>query len=154
MDFTTRIKTLENELVHGKGITVYELADNLNKSHNYLCRISSIFEELPFPIELAVPAMKLKKNYNLLKFIAQECGFAVVKFPRPVTKKGDEVDMVSGYQKLGSQAIDAVMTFFADPSGDNYIAACNLLREVACESISIEKYVEKKFDRQLSLDLQ
>ena len=153
MDFTTRIKTLENELVHGKGITVYELADKLNKSHNYLCRISSIFEELPFPLELAVPAMKLKKNYDLLKFIAQECGFAVVRFPRVTANKKDEVDMVSGYQKLGSEAIDAVLDFFANPSGDNYIAVCDLLREVASESISIQKYVEKKYDRQLSLEL-
>jgi len=153
MDFTTRIKTLENELVHGKGITVYELADKLNKSHNYLCRISSIFEELPFPLELAIPAMKYKKNYDLLKFIAQECGFAVVRFPRVATKQGEEIDMVSAYQKLGSESIDAVLEFFANPSGETYAKACDLLRDVAAESISIEKYVEKKYDRQLSLDL-
>lgn len=84
MDYQTRLKIEQHKLVHGKGATVYKLADHLMKSHSYVCRISSMTEDVPFPAELEVPAMKFKKNFGVLRLKAWECGFALVKLPNMV----------------------------------------------------------------------
>lgn len=153
MDTLTRIKTLENELIHGKGKTIYELADMLGRTHSYLCRISSLTEELPFPIELALKAMKIKKNYNLLKYIAMDCGFALVKLPKPANSKKDENDIAADYQKAVSEAVTAVLRFFEQPTAENHAIVSKKLLDATSEGLSVKKYCDKKADNQLELGL-
>jgi len=153
MDTLTRIKTLENELIHSKGPTIYELANSLNRSHSYLCRISSTTEELPFPLEIALPAMKLKKNYNLLRFMALECGFALVKVPKPVRTRGEETEMVSHYQTLAAETVRELLNFLANPERKGYEKVTGLLNGMVSESISVRLYIDKKASPQLELGI-
>jgi hypothetical protein len=77
MDFQTRLKIKQHQLVHSGPANVYDLADKLCKSYNYICRISSLTEDVPFPSELEVPAMKIQKNYDLLqlKALSESCKY-------------------------------------------------------------------------------
>jgi len=153
MDTLTRIKTLENELIHGKGKTIYELADMLGRTHSYLCRISSLTEELPFPLELALKAMKIKKNYSLLKYMAMDCGFALVKLPKPAKSKKDENDVAADYQKAVSEAVTAVLRFFEQPTEETHSVVSKKLLDATSEGLSVKKYCDKKADNQLELGL-
>jgi hypothetical protein len=153
MDVNTRIKIKEQELIHGKGITVFDLADKLNRSYSYLCRIASPTEELPFPIEIAVPAMKLKKNYGLLELMAWECGFAIVKLPKVAATKKDENELTAGYQKAVSEAVSAVIHFFENPSDKNYKHVTDRIQQAVSESLTVKKYCDKKASKQMELAL-
>jgi hypothetical protein len=153
MDTATRLKIEEQKLIHGKGITVFELADKLNRSYNYLCRISSMTEELPFPVELAVPAMKIKKNYGLLKTMAWECGFALIKLPRAGKSRKEETQMAADYQKACSNAINAVIHFFEEPTEENHAKVEKSIIEATSEGLAVKKYADKKASKQLELPL-
>lgn len=153
MDNYTRIKTLENQLVHGKGLTIYELADKLHKSHSYLCRISSPTEDLPFPLEIALPAMKLKKDYNLLKYMALECGFALVKIPKISKSRKEENEMVSDYQSLAADTVKSLLEFLSHPDKNNYEKVNDKLQGIISESLAVKHYVDKKASPQLELGL-
>ena len=153
MDLNTRIKIKEQELIHGKGMTIYELADKLNKSYSYLCRISSPTEELPFPVELAVPAMKYKKNYDLLKTMALECGFALVKLPRTTGSKGERTDIAADYQESLSKVVPLLLDFFTSQNEESFRKILKALEEIVAKSLAVEKYVCKIAKGQLELDL-
>jgi hypothetical protein len=153
MDLNTRIKTKEQELVHGKGMTIFELADKLNKSYSYLCRISSPTEELPFPIELAVPAMKLKKNFDLLKTMALECGFALVKLPKATGTKGEKTEIAADYQEALSKVVPLLLEFFTSTNEENFRKINSALEEIVAKSLGVKRYVNKIATAQLELDL-
>ncbi len=154
MDVNTRIKIEVQKLIHGgKRISVFELAERVNKSYSYLCRIASLNEELPTPIEVVLPAMKIKKNYELLKLLAYECGFALVKLPKANKSKKDETEIAAGYQKATTEALQAVLNFFENPSEANYQKAANSLMNATSEGIAVKKYCDKKNSKQLELDL-
>ncbi len=153
MDLTSRIKIEVQKLIHGKGITVFELADKVNKSYSYLCRIASLNEELPTPLEIILPAMKIKKNYGLLKLMAWECGFALVKMPKPAKSKKEETEIAANYQKATSEALQAVLRYFEEPTRENYEKVSNKLMHATREGLAVKKYCDKKADKQLELDL-
>jgi hypothetical protein len=153
MDLNSRIKIKEQELIHGKGLTIFELADKLNKSYSYLCRIASPTEELPFPLEIALPAMKLKKNYGLLELMAWECGFALVKLPKTAATKKDENELAASYQKAVSEAVSAVIHFFEESSNNNYKNVTEKIQTAVSESLTVKKYCDKKASKQLELAL-
>lgn len=153
MDLNTRLKIKEQQLIHGKGITIFQLADQLNRSYNYLCRISSPTEELPFPIEIAIPAMKIKKNYDLLREMALECGFMLVKLPSIRKSKKDETQMTAEYQMACSEAINAVIRFFENPTEANYQKATDGIMTATSEGLAVKKYCDKKASRQMELEL-
>lgn len=152
MDLLSRIKIKENELVHGSKKTVYELADHVNKSHNYLCRISSVSEDLNFPIEIAVPLMQFTKNYDLLKLVSWECGYAPVKLPGKLkAAKKDENEMASDYQHATASACSLLIVFINNPSLENHNRLENALKNIVEESLKIKNYAAKKISRQEEL---
>ena len=142
-----------NFAYHGsRSKTVYDLADYLGKSYNYLCRASSLTEEVPFPLELAVHAMKFMGNYDLLKLIATECGFTAVKLPKVAMKKGEENELAANYQAAASSAVKSLVQFIQTPTESNYNAVIESLNNIISESVAVKKYCEKKASRQLELD--
>lgn len=151
VDLLTKLKMKEYDLVHTGKPDIFKSAEAVNKSYNYLCRISNLNEDLPFPIEIAVPLMKLKKNYKLLELIANECGFALVKLPRVATAKGEENEIVSEYQTEVSEAIRTLIKFFAEKDQGNGDQAEEKLNTVVKRSLSIVKYIKKVLKGQLSL---
>lgn len=152
MDFQTRLKIKQHELVHGKGPTVYELADHLQKSHSYICRISSITEEVPFPSELLVPAMKFKKNYDLLQLLAWECGFALVKLPGKVALDKREDNLISAdYQKTSSIANNALLDVMAHLDEKSLKVFDESFKAIVEKSLSIKKTIDKRATKQLEL---
>lgn len=144
MDFTSRIKIEEHKLIHGKGKTVYECADHVSRSYSYLCRIASPTEDQPFPIEVAVPLMKFKKDFALLETMAWECGFVLVKLPKAVMPKLEESEMIQSYQTTLSETISSLLNCVKNPSNKGREHCLNKLKETVKESLSIKKYVEKK----------
>lgn len=152
MDFQTRLKTEEHILIHGKGPTVYKLADHLMKSHSYICRISSLTEDVPFPAELLVPAMKFKKNYNVLKLMAWECGFALVKLPGRVKLDKREDHLISAdYQKAASEAVDSLLDVLNKLDEKSYAKFDKNFKKIVEKSLSIKKTIDKKASKQLEL---
>lgn len=144
MDFFSRIKIEEHKLLHGKGKTVYECADHVNRSYSYLCRIASPTEDQPFPLEIAVPLMKFKKDFGVLEAIAWECGFVLVKLPRAIMPKMDESEMIQDYQHTINETVNALISCVKTP-GSKPLEKCTAhLKETVTKSLSIKKYVEKK----------
>lgn len=148
MDFLSKIKIAENNLIHSRGKTIYECADHVQKTHSYLCRIASLNEELPFPIEIAVPLMKFKKNFELLKAISIECGFIPVKLPRGKTSRGDELRVINQYNQSCNLAITALMDFLENPCDENMNKVDACLIDVIQQSVAIKKLCEKKNSKQ------
>jgi hypothetical protein len=153
MDKNTTIKLKVQELIHGKGMTVYELADKVNKSYSYLCRIASPTEELPTPIEVVLPAMKLKKNYTLLEYLAWECGFALVRLPKVSIEKKDETELVAGYQKAVTTAISTLLQYLDQSTQENYNAVQQALVDAVQRGLQVKKYCEKKHSKQLEFNI-
>ncbi|MBP8975078.1 MAG: hypothetical protein KBG83_00015 [Bacteroidetes bacterium] len=153
MDTNTAIKIKTQELIHGRGMTVYELADKVNRSYSYLCRIASPTEELPTPLEIILPAMKLKRNYDLLKFMSWECGFALVKLPKPAMSKKDENDLVADYQRAVTEAISALLNFLENPIEESYRIVEQKIVEATEQGIAAKKYCEKKSKQQLDMGI-
>jgi len=158
MDFQTRIKYKEYELIHsagngtGKRLSVFDLADKVNKSHSYLCRISSLTEDIPFPLELAVPIMKLKNNFNLLSLIAEECGYAIVKLPKKKLPRKEETELAAAYQNICSNASSAFITFLNKPDQASLEQLLTAMQTVIASSIEAREYAQTVSDRQLKLD--
>ena len=151
MDINTRVKIETQKLIHGKGITIFELAERINKSYSYLCRIASPTEELPTPIEVVLPAMKIRKNYGLLKLLAWECGFALVKLPRPAKSKKEEMKMTQEYQKACNDAVGALIEFLEEPTDENHQKVEEAVIQATREGLAVKKYCDKKASKQLEL---
>lgn len=151
MDRRTRIKIAVNRLFLGKGKTIFESADHVNRSYNYLYRIANLNEDVPCPIEIAIPIMKFKNNFELLEAIAWECGFVVYKIPFAKIKKGDEQKMASDYQAATVHAVQALLKFVEEPNEARYDIVSNALKSVISESAGIKKYIDKKHSRQEEL---
>lgn len=152
MDYQTRLKIKQHELVHGGKHNVYDLADHLCKSYNYICRISSLTEEVPFPSELEVPAMKHQKNYDILQLKAWECGFALVKLPgRVAADKSEDHKMSADYQKAASTAVDALLDVLEHLDGASYEKFEEAFKQIVERSLSVKKSIDKKASRQLDL---
>jgi len=153
MDINSTIKLKVQELIHGRGMTVYELADKVNRSYSYLCRIASPTEELPTPLEIILPAMKLKKNYHLLEYMAWSCGFALVRLPKVAANKKDETELAAEYQTAVSDAVNALLKFFDNPTKQTYENVKQALIDATQQELTIKKYCEKKMRNQLELEL-
>jgi len=156
-DFLTALKLAQYELIHSRGrgpkdITIFNLSAKLTRSYSYLCRISSLTEDLPFPSELEVPAMKIKNNFDILRLKAIECGFVLCKMPRTKTKKGDENIIISEYQVNYSETINALYKFFQEPTSDNFNHTIQLLNNILSETCEIKRWVEKKHSNQIELE--
>lgn len=151
MDLLSRIKMEEHKLIHGKGKTVYDCADHVNRSYSYLCRIASPTEDQPFPIEVAVPLMKFKKDFSLLQTIAWECGFVLVKLPKTIMPKIEESEMIQDYQSTLNQTVTSLINCVKNPSARDCEHCVHRLKETVEKSLSIKKYVEKKCSKQEEL---
>jgi len=160
MSFQSTFKIKQNELVHGKGRnsgknkTVYELADHVCKTHSYLCRISSLNEDLPFPSELLIPAMKFKQNFDCLQLMAWECGFAIVPLPKKVAMcKGDDNQMAADYQKSATDAVRALLDVIGDLSPETYQRFEKKFTHMVQDTLRVKKTIDKRATNQLELDL-
>jgi hypothetical protein len=155
-DFQTAIKIAQYDLIHsrvkgGKDVTIFDLSNRLARSYSYLCRISSLTEEVPFPSELEVPIMKIKNNFNLLKIKAMECGFILCKIPKTVIKKGDENLLISEYQLCSIETIKSLLNFFQEPTEENYSRASESLSQILSETYGIKNIVDKRYSNQLEI---
>ncbi|MBU1096880.1 MAG: hypothetical protein KKB34_10400 [Bacteroidetes bacterium] len=152
MDFQTRLKIKQHQLVHSGPANVYDLADQLCKSYNYICRISSLTEDVPFPSELEVPAMKIQKNYDLLQLKAWECGFALVKLPgRIAMDKSEDHKLSADYQKTASEAVNALLNVLDNLTTETYKTFECTFQMIVERSLSVKKTIDKKATQQLDL---
>ncbi len=159
MNFQSRIKIKEHELIHGQGKnsgknkTVYDVAEVCNKSYPYVCRISSLTEDVPFPVGMLVPAMKLKQNFDCLELIAWECGFAIIPLPKKVKmQKGDVNQMAATYQKTSSDAVQALLDVIDNLNPDTYKKFEDQFKQMVQNTLSVKKTIDKKASKQLELE--
>lgn len=156
-DFQTALKIAQYDLIHSRGkgskdITIFDLSNLLARSYSYLCRISSLTEDLPFPSELEVPVMKIKNNFDILRLKAIACGFVLCKMPRTKIKKGDENIIISEYQVNYSETINSLFKFFQEPTSENFNHTIQLLNNILSETCGIKRLVEKKYSNQIEFE--
>jgi hypothetical protein len=157
MHFMSDIKIAVHKLIFGKGggkrqFDIYELAEHVNRSYNYLTKIADPTKDHPTPVELLVPIMKLKHNFRPLEMMCWECGGVFVRLPKPAMSKGDELDMAAGYSVLASEVSALVTKAFKNPTNENLTECLAKLKTMTSESVSVHKYVEKKASKQFSLE--
>lgn len=151
MDFTTDLKIEHNKLIHNGRLKPYELADLVARSHNYLCRISSLTEDVPFPSDLEDRIMDLQRYYGPLELKARRHGFALVKLPRVKMSKGEENELANEYQHASADAVKNLIEFIKHPDPKSYKALINSMDSVIEKSIGLSKWAAKKASKQLEM---
>lgn len=156
MDFTTRIKIAANKLIFGKSkkqVDAYDCADHVNRSYNYLWKIADLNSEHPIPLEVIIPIMKLKNNYELLELIAWECGGVFVKLPKVRTNKSDDYDVASDFTHATSEAMSALNKVIKHPTQRHLEECLEALRKCTSESVSTHNYIQKNKSKQFEMPL-
>jgi hypothetical protein len=158
MHFVTDIKIAANKLIFGRGkgkknYDPYECADHVNRSYNYLWKICDINTDHPIPLEIIVPLMNLKNNYELLELVCWACGDVFIKLPKGQIKKGDGLDIAADYSVLASEVSALVTRAFQDSDSEIMTECLNKLKTMTSETVSMHKTIEKKASKQLSLEL-
>jgi hypothetical protein len=156
MDRVTRLKQEIHLLIYGKsktkeGTALYDLADHVGKTSSYLSRIANLNEEVPLPIEIALKIMQLKKRYGIIQFMASELGGVFIKLPKFKTKKHDENDMGSDYQKTAAEAVSAFIDFLYEPTKNNYLTCEKKLNKIIESSMGAKIFVQRKATNQEEL---
>ena len=148
-----RIKELEYELIHtpAKGVNIDKLAEHLLKSKNYLYRISSPTEELPFPLEIAHEAQKLKRNVKLYQYLLLDLGYGIYKLPGTAMSKKDENSMAADYGTAASCAVKSLMEFIQTPTETTHKKLAESFEKLINETVSVKKYCDKKASKQMEL---
>jgi hypothetical protein len=157
MHIISDMKIAVHKLIFGKAkgkrqYDIYDLADHVHRSYNYLTKIADINKEHPTPVEYLVPIMKLKNNFYPLELMCWECGGVFVRLPKPAMKRGDELDVAAGYSVLANEVSASVTKTFKSPTKDNLTECLAKLKEMTSESVSVHRYVEKKASKQISLE--
>lgn len=149
------IKELQYELIHtpAKGVSVDDLAKHCLKSKNYLYRISSPTEDLPFPLEIAHEAQRLKKNVKLYQYLVNDLGYALYKLPAgtQISKK-DENSMAAEYGNAASCAYSSLTELLQNPTSKELYKRFNdAITKIINQSVSVKKYCDKKVQKQMEL---
>jgi len=149
------IKTILYETIHRNAKPVAQIADETGISASYLYRAGLPVDEsgVKFPLDYLLPLMKSTKNYAILKHLAQISGFLLVKVPRVKMHKGDDLELLNGYQEVTIASFRALKSFLNEPTAANYDAVAIALRQVMEESASAQKYSAKVFAGQLEMEL-
>lgn len=147
------IKELEYELVHmpAKGVSIDDLAKHVLKSKNYLYRISSPTEDLPFPIEIAHEVQRLKKNVKLYQYLLADLGYGMFKLPGTAMSKKDENSMAADYGSAASCAVKSLMEFIQNPTNETHKKLAEAFSELINNTVSVKKYCDKKVSKQMEL---
>lgn len=156
MDQITRVKQETNLLIYGKsksklGNTLYEIADHVGKTSSYLSRIASLSEEVPFPIDLALKIMQLKKDTRFMSFLASEMDGVFVKLPKFKQSKQEESEMTINYQKAATEATSAFLDFIFNPNEAKLKECEEKLNKIIELSVNAKIYIKKKASNQLEL---
>ena len=130
--------------VHRSKKSVAQIADELGISENYLYRLVSLSEDSPlnFPLHLAVPLMKSTKKYELLRYIAAECGFICSRVPRMPRNRLEESDLIYFYQNQGIRASEKLLKFVRHQTEENRKAAFVEIHKELEQSVGILKRLE------------
>ena len=147
------VKELVYELIHvpTKSVSIDDLAKHVLKSKNYLYRISSPTEDLPFPIEIAHEAQRLKKNVKLYQYLLNDLGFGIFKLPGTAMNKKDENSMASEYGTAASYAVKSLMDFIQYPTKQTHERLQEAFSQLINNTVSVQKYCDKKIQKQMEL---
>jgi len=131
------------------------IADKMGISDNYLYRMCLPDDEsgVKFPLDKLIPLMNATENYSILEYLANLCGFLLVKSPRFKAFKGDSIDLIDNYQDCTVTALKKLKDFFNNPSADSYEAVNEALTEVMTQSAAAKSFVKKTKSGQMELDL-
>jgi hypothetical protein len=146
------------DTIHRNKKTVEQLADETGISDNYLYRACLPVNDkksksgVKFPIEHLVPLMKAANDFSILKYIAQICGFLLVKLPVFTGKPAIDMELLSQYQQCTARAIGAMLEFFKSPSPGNFEKVSNALHDVMIKSVEAKKYCEKTTNAQIEME--
>jgi len=147
------IKELQYELIHtpAKGVSVDDLAKHCLKSKNYLYRISSPTEDLPFPLEIAHEAQRLKKNVKLYQYLVNDLGYGMFKLPGTAMSKKDENSMAAEYGSAASCAVKSLMEYIHTPTEQTHKKLSEAFSDLINNTVSVKKYCDKKASKQMEL---
>lgn len=156
MDKLSVLKNHLHVLVHSKskskkGETLYEIADHVGKTSGYISQIADLNRENPFPIEIALKTMQLKKQYNVIKYMATELNGVFVKLPKFKLTKKDEQEISANYQKVAAAAVSSFIKFLFEPNVETFKECEENLSKMIEASVSARMYVKKIASNQMEL---
>lgn len=96
---------------------------------------------LDIPIRKLVPIMKAAGNYAILRRLAADCGYLLVREPRTPRNRMDSVQLIGKLQKCASEAVQKTVEFFEKPRVAAMSAAASALDDTACTAIGLKKTV-------------
>lgn len=149
------IKSCLYETIHRNKKSVVQLADETGISSSYLYRSALPTDEsgVRFPLDYLLPLMKATDNYSVLKHIANLCGFILISLPKFKINKKEKNEFISDYQESTVNAAKKLISFFNEPTKDNYKEVSASLHIVIEKSCSAKQLVEKEYNGQFEMNL-
>jgi hypothetical protein len=96
--------------IHGSNCSVEEIANKIERSPNLLYKYAMPGSAgVALPAALIAPLCKATKNPIIIKTIARECGFLLIREPRGTMSKGDKIDLAAGLQAASAQVVAAIV---------------------------------------------
>jgi len=134
-----------------KNVKTIALETGIKAGTLYVYGMPSESNGRDIPLSKLIPIMKIANRYDILKVLNSACGFLMVRVPRSARNKKDESAMISDYQKLCAETVNALIRYMDNPTRNNCKNVLHYLQEVMSESAGIEKRV--RAHNQLELEL-
>ena len=128
-----------------KHYSIDQIAEYLMLGVNHLYKMC-IPGEGKFYLESLLPLMHLTKDYTILRHLANQCGFLLVKVPKWRESKRDELTLQQEYNEKTLASLQALKTFFEAPTKQSLQEVQDKLFAVMEEAASVSSYC-KKFTR-------
>lgn len=131
------------DTIHSGKLAPGDLADLFGVSENMVYKMAYEDSGLVRALKRAVALMRSQKRYDILRVINAKTGRLSVSIPRVPASRLDENELVAGLQQVAHAGVQALMTFFANPTEANKREMIGRLNVLAEESIGIRKAGER-----------
>lgn len=140
--------------VHSGKDSVERIAEATGINRNTLYRYGLPIgaNGLDIPLTKLIPIMRAAKRFDILKVVASQCGWLLVRVPRVPRSRRDQDVIVSGFQKVCAMVGQRLIEFFDRPSREAQKQACDGLMACVAEAIGIEKRIRNFYQLELELD--
>lgn len=154
MDATNaRVKDALHSALHQSAQPAKEIASRMNIKYSYLARAVIQGESgCNFPVEWLVAFVRITGRVQVLKIIANACGYMLVRNPKGF-KNLDQLKMtLFAYQRRFDGVLDALVLCINEPTGENCAKAAEELKVHQEETEHWRRVVGSRNVSQLRLD--
>jgi len=131
------------DTIHKGKRSVVDLSDLYGLTENSVYKMGLEDSQLIRALRRVVSLIQIQGKNDILRVLNSRAGYLSVKIPRVPINQQEENVAVADYQRKASEAVDALLQFFADPSLERRNHLVKQLTSVTEMSMGLKKRVEK-----------